>query len=264
MSFLSKIFKFIKKDNSSTVEQSAGGDISRYPSSFYEKHIGDVCIPKAGIIAVATGLGKGDLVNVFRESGLSRLPVYDGTLDRPVGLIHLKDFALDYGFDATKGKRFSIKRLLRPLLFVPPSMAVAILLQKMQSERLHMALVVDEYGGVDGLVTIEDLIEQVVGEIEDEHDPDEGEIWQKESAGVFNALAHAPLEEFEKAIGASLSENMDDEIDTLGGLVFALAGRVPVRGEVISHPDGHEFEILDADLRRIKKLRMFPNGRKAP
>lgn len=136
-------------------------------------------------------------------------------------------------------------------------MTIGVLLQKMQAERIHMALVIDEYGGVDGLVTIEDLIEQVVGEIEDEHDVDEEDFWIEEKPGVYLCQARAPLEEFEKVLNADLASNTDDEdIETLGGLVFMMIGRVPVRGEVIKHPDGFEFEVVDADPRRIKKIRV--------
>ena len=218
--------------------------------------VDDVAVPKADIVSVPFNIKKDDLVTVFRESGLSRLPVYKGTLDTPVGLVHLKDFALKHGFNG-KGQRFSLKALLRPLLFAPPSMPIGVLLQKMQAERSHMALVIDEYGGVDGLVTIEDLIEQVVGEIEDEHDPDEDLFWKEEAPGCYVAMAKTPLDEFEKELGQSLTDDIDDEeIDTLGGLVFVLLGRVPARGEVVSHPAGLEIEVLDADSRRVKRLRV--------
>jgi len=218
----------------------------------------DVAIPKVEIIAVPEDIHKDELVKVFRDSGLSRLPVYSGTLDTPIGLIHLKDFALRHGFNGPgNGGRFSVKKLLRPLLFAPPSMPIGVLLQKMQSERTHMALVIDEYGGVDGLVTIEDLIEQVIGEIEDEHDIDEGQFWTLEKPGCYLAEARTPLDDFEAEIRRSLTEGVDDEeIDTLGGLVFLLTGRVPARGEMIRHPDGPEFEVVDADPRRIKRLRV--------
>jgi len=197
-------------------------------------------------------------VGVFRESGMTRLPVYEGTLDTPVGMVHLKDFALKHGFNGGDAD-FSLKDMLRPLLFVPPSMPIGVLLTKMQTERRHMALVIDEYGGVDGLVTIEDLIEQVIGEIEDEHDIDEDQFWTEDRPGSYLALAKTPLEDFEDLIGIDLTaaDEVDgEEIDTLGGLVFMLAGRVPARGEVVPHPAGPEFEVVDADPRRIKRLRV--------
>ncbi|MBK1637128.1 hemolysin family protein [Rhodovulum adriaticum] len=218
--------------------------------------IEDVAVPKAEIEAVPLDIEKDDLVAVFRETGLTRLPVYDGTLDTPVGMIHLKDFALRHGFNG-KGAPFALKDMVRPLLYAPPSMPLGVLLQKMQSQRMHMALVIDEYGGVDGLVTIEDLIEQVVGEIEDEHDIDEGNLWSVEKPGVYLVQARAPLEDFEAEIGLKLADAEDEEeIDTLGGLLFMMIGRVPVRGEVIRHRDGVEFEVIDADPRRIKRLRV--------
>jgi magnesium and cobalt transporter len=219
----------------------------------------DVAIPSADIIAVPDTITKDELVAVFRDSGLTRLPVYNGTLDTPVGMAHLKDFALMHGFNGSGEGRFSLKKMLRPLMFVPPSMSIGVLLTKMQAERRHMALVIDEYGGVDGLVTIEDLIEQVIGEIEDEHDTADGEYWVKEKPGCYVALAKTPLDEFEAEIGQSLTDHHmvdEEEIDTLGGLVYMLASRIPSRGEVVVHPDGPEFEVIDADPRRIKRLRV--------
>jgi magnesium and cobalt transporter len=216
----------------------------------------DVAVPKVDIIAVPSDIKKDDLVKIFHDTGLSRIPVFTDTLDTPIGLVHLKDFALKHGFNG-KSTRFNLRKMVRPLLFAPPSMPIGVLLQKMQTERSHMALVIDEFGGVDGLVTIEDLIEQVIGEIEDEHDVEEGQFWSLEKPGEYLAQAKTPLDEFEAEIGAQLLDgNNDEEIDTLGGLVFMLAGRVPVRGEVIPHPDGTEFEIVEADARRIKRLRV--------
>ena len=218
----------------------------------------DVMIPKAEIIAVPDTIEKADLVQVFRDSGMTRLPAFSGTLDTPVGMVHLKDFALSHGFNGNSAS-FDLHAMLRPLLFVPPSMPLGVLLTKMQTERRHMALVIDEYGGVDGLVTIEDLIEQVVGEIEDEHDIDEGQNWTRETPGCYLALAKTPLEEFEEEIELQLTNGEDidaEEIDTLGGLVFVLAGHVPARGEMVQHPSGTEFEVVDADPRRIKRLRV--------
>ncbi|MFZ1468713.1 MAG: transporter associated domain-containing protein [Paracoccaceae bacterium] len=217
--------------------------------------VDDVAIPKSEIVAVPLDIGKDDLVQMFREQGFSRMPVYKGTLDHPQGLVLLKDLALQHGFGASG--RFSMKRLLRPILYAPPSMPTGVLLQKMQKERVHMALVIDEYGGVDGLVTIEDLIETVIGEIEDEHDEDEGALWKAEKPGVILAQSTAPLEELEAALGIRLRTGEEDEdIDTLGGLVFLRIGRVPARGEVVDHESGAEIEIVDADPRRIKRLRI--------
>ena len=219
----------------------------------------DVMVPKAEIISAPATITKDELVQVFRDSGLTRLPVFQDTLDTPIGMVHLKDFALKHGFNGSNTGRFALKKMLRPLLFVPPSMPIGVLLSKMQSERRHLALVIDEYGGTDGLVSIEDLIEQVVGEIEDEHDQEEEGLFSRTSDGAWLAQAKTPLDEFEAEIGRSLThhdEVDEEEIDTLGGLVFMLSGRVPVRGEVIKHPDGTEFEVIDADPRRIKRLRV--------
>ncbi|MEP1537180.1 hemolysin family protein [Pseudophaeobacter sp.] len=222
----------------------------------------DVAIPKAEITAVPDTITLDELVEVFKKSGLTRVPVFKGTLDQPVGFAHLKDIALQHGF-TNDDSPFDLSAMLRPLLFVPPSMAIGVLLTKMQTERRHMALVIDEYGGVDGLVTIEDLIEQVIGEIEDEHDAEEGDMFTREDTGCYLAFARTPLDEFEAEIGKSLTqhENVDsEEIGTLGGLVFMLAGRVPARGEVIHHPEGTDFEVIDADPRRIKRLRVRMDG----
>lgn len=218
----------------------------------------DVAVPRADIVSVPDTITRDELVKVFRESGMTRVPVYSGTLDTPVGMAHLKDFALKHGFNGS-GEDFDLTQILRPLVFVPPSMPIGVLLAKMQTERRHMALVIDEYGGVDGLVTIEDLIEQVIGEIEDEHDLDEGTNFSREKPGVYLAFARTPLEEFEAEIGLNLTDHDDidgEEIDTLGGLVFMLAGHVPARGEVVPHPEGPEFEVIDADPRRIKRMRV--------
>ncbi len=224
------------------------------------KHVEDVAIPRAEIVSIPIDIALDEAVKVFRDSGLTRLPVFKGTLDNPIGLLHLKDLCLKYGFNG-KLENFRAENMVRPVLFVPPSMAIGVLLSKMQAERKHMALVIDEYGGVDGLVTIEDLIEQVVGEIEDEHDIDEVDLWKLEKPGTYIVQAKAPLEDFESEIGKRLSDDeMDDEIDTLGGLVVMLLGRVPTRNEIVEHSSGAEFVILDADPRRIKRIRVvLPN-----
>ena len=216
----------------------------------------DVAIPRADIVSVSSELDSDALVKEFRDSGYSRLPVFEDTLDNPIGMVHLKDLALKYIFD-NKSEAFNFVELVRPVLFVPPSMPLDVLLQKMQTERTHMALVVDEYGGVDGLATIEDLVEQLVGNISDEHDTDDDATWFEVKPDVYICQSRASLEEFEKVLGVDLASDTDDEeIDTMGGLVFMMTGRVPVRGEVISHPSGYDFEVIEADPRRIKKLRV--------
>jgi magnesium and cobalt transporter len=246
-------------DQEGTSLQAASGATLPGLSNLRRLRVDDVAIPKVEIAAVPLDIGLDDLVAAFRKHGFSRLPVYKGTLDHPQGLVLLKDLALQHGFGATA--RFSLKSLLRPVLFAPPSMPAAMLLQKMQRDRVHMALVIDEYGGVDGLVTIEDLIETVIGEIEDEHDEVEGALWTEESPGVYLVQSVAPLDEFEAAIGLTLRNGADDEdIDTLGGLVFLRTGHVPVRGEIVRHESGAEFEVIDADARRIRRLRVLMPG----
>ena len=224
-------------------------------SNLRKLRVDDVAVPKVDVIAVPSDIGKDALVAVFRTHGFSRVPVFKGSLDHPLGLVHLKDLALQHGFGA--GGRFSLKKLMRPMLYVPPSMPVGTLLQKMQRERIHMALVIDEYGGVDGLVTLEDLIETVIGEIEDEHDEDENDLWKQEKPGVFLMQSTAPLDDFEQAVGMRLRHTEEErDIDTVGGLVFLQIGRVPARGEIVTLDSGLVVEIVDADPRRIKRLRL--------
>ncbi len=262
--FFARIVEALSPSDETPQEAAASGSpVAAHPQlsmllNLRRLRVDDVSIPNADIVAVPLTTGRDELVRIFRESGLTRLPVFDGTLDTPVGMVHLKDFALKHGFNGDDGD-FDLSAILRPLFYVPPSMPLSVLLQKMQAERTHMALVIDEYGGTDGLITIEDVIEQVVGEIEDEHDVDEAALWTEESPGCWLVKAKAPLEEFEAVIGRDLTghdEIDEEEIDTLGGLVFMLAGHVPARGEVIRHPDGAEFEVIDADPRRIKRLRV--------
>jgi magnesium and cobalt transporter len=249
---------------------SSKGQASQNESSLTDEGISklktlrveDVAIPRADIVSVSSELNSDVLIKEFRESGYSRLPVFEDTLDNPIGMVHLKDLALKYIFD-DKSEAFNFVELVRPVLFVPPSMPLDVLLQKMQTERTHMALVVDEYGGVDGLATIEDLVEQLVGNISDEHDTDDDATWVEVNPGVYICQSRASLEEFEKVLGVDLaSDTDDDEIDTLGGLVFMMTGRVPVRGEVISHPSGYDFEVIEADPRKIKKLRVYQKLKK--
>jgi magnesium and cobalt transporter len=224
----------------------------------------DVAIPKAEIVAVPLDIGRDELVAVFRDSGFSRLPVYAETLDKPVGLLLLKDLVLRQGLGLSD-EELALEEILRPLLFVPPSMPLMVLLQKMQTDRTHMALVIDEYGGVDGLVTIEDILETVVGEIDDEHDTEEEELCHLEKPGVWLVQARAQLQDVEAETGLNLTEGVvDEDVDTLGGLVFVLLGRVPVRGEVIAHPAGLDIEVLDADPRRVKRLRLRRTGVAGP
>ena len=257
--FMTRIFGGLGSADTPDGDASALEGKPNHPGllALQDTRLDDVLIPRAEIVAVPAEIDLKDLVKTFRDSGMTRLPVFESTLDEPLGMIHLKDLALNHGFNGDREKPFGIRPLLRPLIYAPPSMPVAVLLTKMQTQRIHMALVIDEYGGVDGLVTLEDLIEQVIGEIEDEHDQDEGKLWRQEKSGCYLALARTPLDEFEAEVGFPLAEVEDqEEIDTLGGLVFMLAGRVPERGEGIPHPSGAEIEVVDADPRRIKRLRL--------
>lgn len=234
----------------------AGNDKLVNLRNLHSMRVEDVSVPRADIVAVSQHAPLEDVVAAFQKSTLSRLPVYSEALDEPLGLIHLKDLALQFGFGVREAD-FDLRSLLRPLLYAPPSMRLGVLLQKMQAARIHMALIIDEYGGVDGLVTLEDVLEQVVGDISDEHDEDASQLWTVETPGVYTCQARVDLQEFEAAAGVSLvAPELSEEVDTLGGLVFRLAGRVPARGEVVMHPDGHEFEVIDADPRRVKRLRV--------
>jgi magnesium and cobalt transporter len=213
----------------------------------------DVMIPRADIVAVPADVALPRLVEIIRREAHSRYPVYRGTIDDVAGMVHIKDLLAYWGGD----KPFRIDDVLRKVLFVAPSIRVLDLLLEMRKTRLHLALVVDEYGGVDGLVSIEDLVEAIVGEIEDELDTDDAPGLQEQPDGSLLADARTPIDEFEARVGEIRGEEEKRaDIDTIGGLVVALAGRVPGRGEVLAHPSGFEFEVLDADPRRLKRLRV--------
>ena len=218
-----------------------------------ELRVDDVMVPRAAIISLGTDTSLDDLVDLIQTELHSRIPVYQENLDDVLGMVHIKDL-LTYWDNRDD---FDLKGILRQVLFVPPSMAVLDLLLQMRQTRVHMAIVVDEYGGTDGLVTIEDLVEEIVGEIEDEHDEEEGPLIVVHADGTLDADARAPIAELEERVGLDLlPDEQDEDVDTLGGLVFSLLGRVPQRGELIAHPTGLEFEITDADPRRIKRLRV--------
>lgn len=212
----------------------------------------DVMVPRADIAAVDSKVTLEELLALINERGHSRYPVYRGTLDDAIGLVHIKDVLMM----VASGKPFTLQRIVRKVLFVSPSIRVLDLLLEMRLKRTHMALVVDEYGGIDGLITIEDLVEQIVGEIQDEHEREVEPDYVEHPDGVIEADARMPVEDFEARVGPLLDEEEREDIDTLGGLVFSLAGRVPSRGELIAHPRGLEFEVVDADPRRIKRLRI--------
>jgi CBS domain containing-hemolysin-like protein len=229
---------------------------------FGELKVGDVMVPRADIVAVELGTELQELVRVFREAQHSRLPIYRETLDDPVGMVHIKDVLrlAETGADGRlRWPRVPLVGLRRDALFVPPSMSALDLLLKMQATRIHLALVVDEYGGTDGLVSIEDLVERIVGDIADEHDTEPEPAVAPCPDGSWEADARVPLEQFRAQTGIMLApDSEEEEVDTLGGLVAAMLGRVPARGEVVSHPAGVEFEVLEADPRRVKKLRIRP------
>ncbi|MEM6618474.1 MAG: hemolysin family protein [Pseudomonadota bacterium] len=252
--FFARLFAGSKPDDEeSPLDQGhlLAGDVGNLANLRAE----DVAVPRADVTAVAVDAALADVVAVFKDSGFSRLPVYQDNLDNPLGFVHLKDLALQYGFNGTPAD-FALEPMLRTLIYVPPSMTIGILLQKMQADRVHMALVIDEYGGVDGLLTIEDLIETVVGEITDEHDTEEDALWIEERPGVYLADARAELDAFEPVLDIGPLVPEDEEADTLGGLVFNILGRVPVKGEVVPHASGVEFHVVEADPRRIKRLRV--------
>jgi magnesium and cobalt transporter len=246
----------IEEHDADTEAETLGAEertLLRNLLEFGERRVGDVVVPLADVDAVEIDTSLEELAKLFSTVMHSRLPVYRDTLDDPVGMIHIKDVLIAMASD----KETQLRDIIREVLFVPPSMPVLQLLIKMRMTRVHMALVVDEYGGTDGLATIEDLIEEIVGEIEDEHDEIDGPLLTLQKDGSFEADARVLIEDLEEQLGVVLlPEDRDEDIDTLAGLVVSLAGRVPSRGELIDHPDGLEFEIVDADLRRVKWLRV--------
>jgi CBS domain containing-hemolysin-like protein len=264
---------------------------------FGASRVDDIMVPRADIIAIDESEPIGEVVRLFEEAGISRIPVYHETLDDPRGMVHIKDLfrwisaeaagrplleprlkgedrakalrqAVEAGASESQQKpdlaKIDLKRpisstkIRRPVLYVPPSMPAMNLLIRMQTSRVHMALVVDEYGGTDGLVTIEDLVEQIVGDIEDEHDEAEADHIVEDPKQGTIASGRTPVSELESLVGMKLlTEDEEEDIDTLAGLVFQIVGRVPTRGEIIRHPAGIEFEILEADPRRVKRLKIL-------
>ncbi|MAZ04023.1 MAG: magnesium/cobalt efflux protein [Sneathiella sp.] len=221
--------------------------------SFSELSISDVMVPRADIEAISASSTLDQVVERFKETSHSRMPVFSETLDNVTGMFHIKDLINFWG----EKDHGDWQKFRREVLFVPPSMSVPDLLLKMRATHIHMATVVDEYGGIDGLVTIEDLVEEIVGDIEDEHDEQEGPLIVVAPNGMLEVDARASIEELEALLEVDLlPEDEDEEVDTVGGLVFQLAGQIPARGEIISHSDGLDFEIIDADPRKVKKVRI--------
>jgi CBS domain containing-hemolysin-like protein len=252
------------------------------------RRIDDVMVPRADIVAVQQDIALGDLVKVFEGAAHSRLVVYNDTLDDPAGMVHIRDVigymvrhaSVDEAKNAKRRKPFpagldlkaidlsvslSATRIIRPVLFVPPSMPALDLLAKMQATRIHLALVIDEYGGTDGIVSIEDIVEQIVGDIEDEHDEDETPAVIRQPDGSFLADARAQLEDVVATVGPEFEMgDVADEVDTLAGYIMTRVGRLPSRGEVVLGPEGFEIEVLDADPRRLKKLRIIRSKDRRP
>jgi len=217
----------------------------------------EIMVPRADVVAVDIEAPFEEVMAVFAKAAHSRLPLYRGTLDEVVGMVHVKDAIRLIQEAQAGGADPSMADIQRPVLFVAPSMRAMDLLTKMRASRMHMAVVVDEYGGTDGLVTIEDLVEQIVGQIEDEHDAGDPVMLRTLGKGKFDIDARLPVTELEEALEESLPLEPAEDVDTVGGLVFSLAGRVPQIGERIKHPGGTRFEVVDADARRIKRLRVF-------
>ena len=291
----------LKESLDGTTFSAAEREMLQRTLRFGTLRVDDIMVPRSDIIALDESEPIRTLLQNFDDAGVSRIPVFRETLDDPRGMVHIKDLlrwlmgdatgrpategraptaagrpklpekasepgpvlqpAIDLG-KADLAKSIASTKLRRPVLFVPASMPVTNLLIRMQTTRIHMALVVDEYGGTDGLVTIEDLVEQIVGDIEDEHDEIEAANIVVEANQGVTAAARTPVKELEAQLNVKLlSPEQEEEIDTLGGLVFALVGHVPARGELVAHPSGIEFEVLDADARRVKRLRVHRSRR---
>ena len=269
-SILGYVQRFLQKDNGgNTVRGALEELIEDHPHSetpivdeqrtllenilnLRDRTIADVMVPRADIIGINANATLEQIIVLINEEAHSRVPVFQEALDDAIGMIHIKDVL---SAQQKKGL-INLHEIVRPVLFVAPSMQVLELLLEMRAKRTHMALVVDEFGGVDGLLTIEDLVEEIVGEIEDEHDLGDEPTWRVRTDGAIDADARLEIFHFEQAVGLFVTDEEREELDTLGGLVFSLAGRVPVRGELVKHSSGVEIEIVDADPRRVKHLRI--------
>jgi CBS domain containing-hemolysin-like protein len=286
----------IRRDLEVVLDAGAPADTSLSPEertmlrnilSLRERRVEDVMVPRADIVSVHQDISLAELIKVFESAGHSRLAVYNDTLDDPVGMVHIRDLvaymaahaaakpqgnarkkALPANLDLRAvdlSVSLSSSRMVRDCLFVPPSMPVIDLFAKMRATRIHLALVIDEYGGTDGLVSIEDIVEQIVGEIEDEHDQDEAPSIVRQPDGAFLADARASLEDVTATLGAEFDVgDAAEEVDTLGGYLFMKIGRVPVRGELVAGPGDFEIEVYDADPRRLKRLRIYRKNSSVP
>ena len=243
-------------DNGNGTEKIDDGtkNIFKNVINLNNKCIEDVMIPRADIDAVSIETTLNDLVNFIDKTKHSRIPVFENNLDKVLGMIHIRDLFEKIHQRNTKKSTKIAKKMIRKILFSSPSMKVIDLLLKMRSEQIHMAIVIDEFGGTNGIVTIEDLVEEIVGEIKDEHDFEEVDEIKKISKKSFEISARISLEEFEKRLNVKLNIDERDEIDTLGGFIFFLLGRIPGRGEVVSYKKNIEFTIIEADTRRIKRI----------
>jgi CBS domain containing-hemolysin-like protein len=224
---------------------------------FGEQTAGDICVTRGDIMAVPSSIAFEDLVRAFADAGHSRLPVYGESLDNVIGMIHIKDVFIA-NVDPSRDR--SIAALMREPLFVPESMGVIELLARMRQQRIHLGIVVDEFGGTEGLVTIEDVVEEIVGDIEDEHDEAEAGMLTMIDDGLWEADARLELDELAQAVDPRLS-SAEDEVDTVGGLVFLLAGHIPAKGECVSHPSGWTIEAVDSDPRKIIRVRLHAPDR---
>jgi len=228
---------------------------------FGEQTAGDICVTRGDIVAVPGDISFDQLVSAFADAGHSRLPVYRESLDEVIGMVHIKDVFVAK-VDETRDR--SLSALMREPLFVPESMGVIELLARMRAERVHLAIVVDEFGGTEGLVTIEDVVEEIVGDIEDEHDDAETARLTLLEDGVWEADARVELDELAQTVDRRFSSD-EDEVDTLGGLIFLLAGHIPARGECVTHSSGWKLEAVDSDPRRIIRVRLHaPQGQRQP
>jgi len=268
---INSFFGFKKKENIKTVLEDIiveNGDkhtkiddgtkkIFKNVINLSDKSIEDIMIPRADIDAISEDMSFSELVSYIDKTKHSRIPVFQDNLDKVTGMIHIRDlFRQMNKNEKIQKKEKIIKKLTRKILFSSPSMKILDLLLKMRSEQIHMSIIIDEFGGTNGLVTIEDLVEEIVGEIKDEHDLEQINEIKKVSKKIYEVSARVTIEDFEKKVGVFLKTKERDEVDTLGGLVFFLIGRIPERGEVISHSSGIEFSIIDADTRKIKKMQI--------